>query len=93
MQFIYSYDLASLKELWAHLDQRMFSKLEHSFTPCKYYQLFSFYYILIKLYYLVMSAIKSFSLLRIPDFSDCCVSVTFDSCPQAGKCCTEILSG
>jgi hypothetical protein len=36
MQFIYSYDLVSLKELWAHLDQRMFSKLEHSFTPCMY---------------------------------------------------------
>ncbi|GFG39309.1 hypothetical protein Cfor_02234 [Coptotermes formosanus] len=33
MQFIYAYDLNSLKELWTHLDQRMFSKLEHNFTP------------------------------------------------------------
>lgn len=40
LQFIYTYDLGSLKELWAHLDQRMFSKLEHNFTPCMYYQFF-----------------------------------------------------
>jgi hypothetical protein len=33
MQFIHLYDLNSLKELWTHLDQRMFSKLEHNFTP------------------------------------------------------------
>jgi hypothetical protein len=37
MQFIHLYDLNSLKELWTHLDQRMFSKLEHNFTPGMYY--------------------------------------------------------
>lgn len=33
MQYIYAYDLTSLRELWSHLDQRMFSRLEHNFTP------------------------------------------------------------
>ena len=33
MQYIYAYDLTSLRELWNHLDQRMFSKLEHNFMP------------------------------------------------------------
>lgn len=37
MQFIHLYDLNSLKELWTHLDQRMFSKLENNFTPGMYY--------------------------------------------------------
>ncbi|KAJ9585107.1 hypothetical protein L9F63_020547 [Diploptera punctata] len=32
-QHIYAYDLTSLRELWSHLDQRMFSKLEHNFIP------------------------------------------------------------
>ncbi|KAG8228533.1 hypothetical protein J437_LFUL008990 [Ladona fulva] len=31
MQCIYSYDLTSLREIWAHLDQRMFSRLDHHF--------------------------------------------------------------
>lgn len=35
MQFIYSYDLLGLRELWGHLDQKMFSKLESEFTPGK----------------------------------------------------------
>lgn len=42
LQFIYTYDLGSLKELWTHLDQRMFSKLEHNFTPGIYYRVFLF---------------------------------------------------
>ncbi|XP_076173533.1 WD repeat-containing protein 91 [Ptiloglossa arizonensis] len=33
MQYVYSYDLASLRELWGHLDIRMFSRLESHFTP------------------------------------------------------------
>ncbi|KAG8223849.1 hypothetical protein J437_LFUL007870 [Ladona fulva] len=33
MQCIYSYDLISLRELWNHLDQRMFSKLDQHFCP------------------------------------------------------------
>lgn len=33
MQYIYNYDLASLRELWGHLDTRMFSRLESHFTP------------------------------------------------------------
>lgn len=33
MQYIYSYDLASLRELWGHLDSRMFCRLESHFTP------------------------------------------------------------
>lgn len=33
MQYIYNYDLASLRELWGHLDMRMFSRLESHFTP------------------------------------------------------------
>lgn len=33
MQYIYNYDLASLRELWGHLDARMFSRLESHFTP------------------------------------------------------------
>ncbi|KAK9504229.1 hypothetical protein O3M35_010607 [Rhynocoris fuscipes] len=31
--FINNYDLNSLRELWAHFDQKIFSKLEHEFTP------------------------------------------------------------
>lgn len=38
MQFIYIYDLAGLRELWSHLDQRMFSKLENDFAPGKWHQ-------------------------------------------------------
>jgi hypothetical protein len=30
-----------LKELLAHLDQRIFSKLEHNFTVCIYHQFLS----------------------------------------------------
>ncbi|EFN82795.1 WD repeat-containing protein 91 [Harpegnathos saltator] len=33
MQYIYNYDLASLRELWGHLDTRMFCRLESHFTP------------------------------------------------------------
>lgn len=33
MQYISTYDLQALRELWVHLDQRMFSKLEHHFSP------------------------------------------------------------
>ncbi|XP_076241526.1 WD repeat-containing protein 91 isoform X2 [Calliopsis andreniformis] len=33
MQHIYNYDLTSLRELWGHLDVRMFSRLESHFTP------------------------------------------------------------
>ncbi|XP_067011129.2 WD repeat-containing protein 91 [Anabrus simplex] len=33
VQFINAYDLNSLRELWLHLDQKMFSKLEHHFSP------------------------------------------------------------
>lgn len=33
MQYIYTYDLLSLRELWGHLDIRMFSRLENHFTP------------------------------------------------------------
>ncbi|KAK3932037.1 WD repeat-containing protein 91 [Frankliniella fusca] len=32
-QHIYSYDLVALKELWAHLDHKIFSRLEQEFTP------------------------------------------------------------
>ncbi|XP_075226894.1 WD repeat-containing protein 91 isoform X2 [Lycorma delicatula] len=32
VQFIYSYDLSSLRELWSHLDGKIFSKLDHEFT-------------------------------------------------------------
>lgn len=32
MQYIYNYDLASLRELWGHLDTIMFSRLESHFT-------------------------------------------------------------
>lgn len=35
MQFIYTYDLNGLRELWGHLDQKMFAKLESEFTPGK----------------------------------------------------------
>jgi len=57
MQFIYAYDLASLKELWTHLDQRMFSKLEHNFTPGMYYQVFLLSLYVIHIYFLVVSII------------------------------------
>jgi hypothetical protein len=95
MHFIYSYDLGSLKELWAHLDQRMFSKLEHSFTPCMYYELFLFYHMLLIYNFGNFCHIKSLYHIKILDasFSDCHVYVIFDSCSQAGKCCTQILSG
>lgn len=33
MQYIYNYDLTSLRELWGHLDTRMFSRLEIHFAP------------------------------------------------------------
>ncbi|XP_078040075.1 WD repeat-containing protein 91 [Augochlora pura] len=33
MQYVYNYDLTSLRELWGHLDTRMFSRLESHFTP------------------------------------------------------------
>lgn len=33
MQYIYNYDLTSLRELWGHLDIRMFCRLESHFTP------------------------------------------------------------
>ncbi|KAH0956386.1 hypothetical protein HN011_010308 [Eciton burchellii] len=32
MQYIYNYDLVSLRELWGHLDTRMFCRLESHFT-------------------------------------------------------------
>ncbi|XP_046416281.1 WD repeat-containing protein 91 [Neodiprion fabricii] len=32
-QYIYNYDLNALRELWGHLDLRMFSRLENHFTP------------------------------------------------------------
>ncbi|XP_049862050.1 WD repeat-containing protein 91 [Schistocerca gregaria] len=32
-QYISAYDLLALRELWQHLDQKMFSKLEHHFSP------------------------------------------------------------
>ncbi|XP_024940269.1 WD repeat-containing protein 91 isoform X2 [Cephus cinctus] len=32
MQYIYNYDLTSLRELWGHLDTRMFSRLESHFA-------------------------------------------------------------
>lgn len=35
LQLIYSYDLVSLRELWVHFDQRMFSKLDQEFAPGK----------------------------------------------------------
>lgn len=35
MQYIYTYDLSGLRELWGHLDQKMFSKLENEFTSGK----------------------------------------------------------
>lgn len=35
MQFIYTYDLNGLRELWGHLDQKMFAKLESEFAPGK----------------------------------------------------------
>lgn len=33
MQYVYNYDLTSLRELWGHLDTRMFCRLESHFTP------------------------------------------------------------
>ncbi|XP_043488246.1 WD repeat-containing protein 91 [Polistes fuscatus] len=33
MQYIFTYDLTSLRELWGHLDIRLFSRLENHFTP------------------------------------------------------------
>ena len=33
MQYIYNSDLTSLRELWGHLDTRMFSRLENHFAP------------------------------------------------------------
>ncbi|XP_076295369.1 WD repeat-containing protein 91 isoform X2 [Lasioglossum baleicum] len=33
MQYVYNYDLTSLRELWGHLDTKMFSRLESHFTP------------------------------------------------------------
>lgn len=33
MQYVYSYDLGSLRELWSHLDTRMFSRLDIYFVP------------------------------------------------------------
>lgn len=33
MQYIYAFDLSSLRELWGHLDTRMFSRLENHFVP------------------------------------------------------------
>lgn len=35
LQYVSSYDLTSLRELWDHLDNYMFSKLESSFIPSK----------------------------------------------------------
>ncbi|XP_063239481.1 WD repeat-containing protein 91 [Bacillus rossius redtenbacheri] len=32
MQYVAVYDLVSLRELWSHMDQKMFSRLEHHFT-------------------------------------------------------------
>lgn len=32
-QHIYAYDLTALRELWAHLDHKIFSRLEQEFTP------------------------------------------------------------
>ena len=31
--YIASYDLSSLRDAWSHLDQRVFSRLEHQFIP------------------------------------------------------------
>lgn len=33
MQYIYTFDLTSLRELWGHLDTRMFCRLENHFVP------------------------------------------------------------
>lgn len=33
MQHIYNYELLSLRELWGHLDRRMFIRLENHFIP------------------------------------------------------------
>ncbi|XP_066586172.1 WD repeat-containing protein 91 [Prorops nasuta] len=33
MQYIYNYDLTSLRELWGHLDLKLFSRLENYFSP------------------------------------------------------------
>lgn len=33
MQYVYNYDLTSLRELWGHLDTKMFCRLESHFTP------------------------------------------------------------
>lgn len=35
LQFIFSYELHSLRELWSHLDSHMFTKLESNFIPSK----------------------------------------------------------
>lgn len=35
LQFIFNYDLNSLRELWINLDSYMFTKLESSFIPSK----------------------------------------------------------
>lgn len=37
VQFVYSYDLSSLRELWGHLDGKIFSKLDHEFTAGSLY--------------------------------------------------------
>ncbi|KAL7295358.1 hypothetical protein TKK_0011243 [Trichogramma kaykai] len=34
LQYIHTYDLPSLRELWAHLDTRLFTRLENHFVPC-----------------------------------------------------------
>lgn len=39
LQFVSSYELNSLRELWGHLDSRMFTKLESSFIPSKPFNL------------------------------------------------------
>ncbi|XP_012281601.1 WD repeat-containing protein 91 [Orussus abietinus] len=33
MQYVYNYDLTALRELWGHLDTKMFSRLESHFMP------------------------------------------------------------
>lgn len=36
MQYISNYDLNGLRELWTHLDNHIFNKLESNFSPSKY---------------------------------------------------------
>lgn len=36
MQLISSYDLNGVRELWAHFENHIFSKLESNFAPSKY---------------------------------------------------------